>query len=182
MPLPASWRNLRVFLLVLFVLLLGFSIIAYYRLSGPPTTVILVRHAEKADEPETPNPTLSSAGLERAQILVHVLSQAEISSIYATQYLRTQQTVKPLADRLGLGINQVEARNTEELVKRIKVESRGHTILVAGHSNSVPEIIAALGGEQLPQIPDDQYDDLFVVTIAPWQRVRVLALKYGNFK
>lgn len=182
MPLPASWRNLPGFLLVLFVLLLGLSIIAYHQLSTPATTVILVRHAEKADEPENPNPTLSSVGLERAQSLVQVLSRAGISSIYATQFLRTQQTVKPLADRLGLGVNQVEARNTEELVKRIKSQDEGRTVLVAGHSNSVPQIIAALGGEQLPQIPDEQYDDLFVVTMAPWQRVRVLALKYGNIK
>lgn len=182
MPLPASWRNLRVFLFVLFALLLGLSIIAYYQLSRPATTVILVRHAEKADEPENPNPTLSSAGLERAQILLQVLSRAEIASIYATQYLRTQQTVKPLADQIGLGINQIDARNTEELVRRIKSEDKGRTVLVAGHSNSVPQIIAALGGEQLPQIPDDQYDDLFVVTLAPWQPVRVLTLKYGNIK
>lgn len=148
--------------------------------SRPLTTVILVRHAEKKIDPDNPDPDLAPAGVERAQLIARVFGEAGINAIYATQYKRTQQTVKPLADRLGLTVNVLNSKQTQELVDQIHTGHRGQTVFVAGHSNSVPAIISALSGESFPEIPDNEYDNVFVVTIYRVGKAKVTKLKYGN--
>ncbi len=144
-------------------------------------TVILVRHAEKMIvAPENKDPDLSPAGLARAQELARVFGNTGIAAIYATQYKRTQQTAKPLADKLGLPITQVEAKKTPELVKQIRSRNAGQVIFIAGHNNSVPEIIAALGGPQLPIIPEEEFDNLYILTVQSDGSAKLLKMKYGS--
>ncbi|HEX9422749.1 MAG TPA: phosphoglycerate mutase family protein [Pyrinomonadaceae bacterium] len=147
----------------------------------PPMTVILVRHAEKKIvAPENKDPDLSPVGLARAQELARIFGSSGIAAIYATQYKRTQQTVRPLADKLGLTMTQVEAKETSELVKQIRSRNAGQVIFIAGHNNSVPEIIAALGGPQLPIIPEAEFDNLYILTIQGDGSARLLKMKYGS--
>src|SRR3989454_12655624 len=88
---------------MLFALLGAVVVFAYFAtFRRPVTTVILIRHAEKVIDPNNNDPDLSPAGQTRAQELVRMFGDAGINAIYATQYKRTQQTVKPLADKLGL--------------------------------------------------------------------------------
>src|SRR5688572_12503485 len=130
------------------------------------TIVILVRHAEKAIvPPENKDPDISLAGLARAQELARMLGESGIKAIYVTQFKRTQQTVKPLADKLGLTATQVEAKKTTELVKQIRDQNAGQVIFIAGHNNTVPEIIAALGGPTLPIIPETDFDNFYILTV-----------------
>jgi len=142
----------------------------------PITTVLLVRHAEPADTPPG-NPTLNPAGQARAQELVHAAGSAGVAAIFATELTRTQQTVQPLAMQLGLSVTQVPAADVAGLVGQIRTSHRGQVVLVAGHSNTVPQIIQELGGGTVT-IGDGEFDNLFVVTIC-WKRVKVLRLKYG---
>jgi phosphohistidine phosphatase SixA len=161
-------------------LLISFLVLGYLCFYRPVTTVILVRHAEKNIEPGNSNPALSPAGQQRAQELVHMLGSTGITAIYATQYLRTQQTVQPLANHLSLTVNQIDANNTAELVRRIKSDHAGGVIFVAGHNNTVPEIVAALGGGNFPVIPESEYDNMFVVTIYRFGKAKTVKLKYGS--
>jgi len=145
--------------------------------------VILVRHAEKAIvPPENKDPDLSPAGLARAQELGRMFGDAGIAAIYATQFKRTQQTVKPLADKLRILVTQVEAKKTSELVKQIRTRNAGQVIFIAGHNNTVPEIIAALGGPQLPIIPETEFDNLYILTVQSDGTAKLLKLKYGSGK
>ena len=147
----------------------------------PGMIVILVRHAEKTVvPPENKDPDLSQAGLARAQELARMFGSTGIAAIYATQYKRTQQTVKPLADKLGLPVTQVEAKKTSELVKQIRSRNAGQVIFIAGHNNSVPEIIAALGGPQLPIIPEEEFDNLYILTVQSDGSAKLLKMKYGS--
>ena len=146
----------------------------------PVTTVILVRHAEKVIDPANKDPDLSPMGQARAAELARMFGDAGIKAIYATQYKRTQQTVKPLADKLGLATTVVDAKDTAAVVKQISAQHNGETIFVAGHNNSVPEIIAALGGPKLPIIPETDYDNLFVLTIYRTGKAKLLQMKYGS--
>lgn len=148
--------------------------------SRPITTVILVRHAEKNIEPDNPNPALSPAGQARAQELVRVLGNAGITAIYATHLLRTQQTVEPLANHLNLQVTKLDAGNIDELVRQIITNQQGGVVFVAGHNNTVPPVITALGGGTLPIISENEFDNLFVVTIYRSGQARVVKLKYGN--
>ena len=173
------WAKPGILLLVIAGLLAGLLAAWYFVANRPVTTVILVRHAEKNIEPNNPNPALTPAGQERAQTLVRMLGESGITAIYATQYLRTQGTASPLADRLGLKVNQLDARNVEELVRQIKANHLGGVVLVAGHSNSVPAVISALGGGT-PEIPDQEYDNIFIVIVQRFRPTKVVKLKYGN--
>ena len=180
-PEPRTRIRTIVVFSMLFAVLGAVVVFAYFAtFSRPITTVILVRHGEKIIDPNNPNPLLTPAGQARAQELVHVLGNAGITAIYATQVQRTQQTAKPLADRLGLQTNVVEAANTPELVRQIRSNHAGGVILVVGHTNSLPEIIAALGGGNVPVIPETEYDNLYVVTLYRFGKAKVVRLKYGN--
>jgi len=164
-----------------FAVLGAVVVFAYFAtFSRPVTTVILVRHAEKNIEPNNPDPDLSPAGQARAQDLARMFAGAGVNTIYATQFKRTQETVKPLADNLGLRVNIVDAKQSEELLKQILTNHRGETIFVSGHNNTVPEIAGALAGETFPLIPESEFDNMFIVTVYRFGRAKVLKLKYGN--
>ena len=166
---------------MLFAILGAVVAFAYFStFRRPVTTVILVRHAEKVIDPNNNDVELSLEGQARAQELARMFGDAGINAIYATQYKRTQQTVKPLADRLGLPVTQVEAKKTSDLLAQIRAHNSGQTIFVAGHNNTVPEIVAALGGPQYPVIPESEYDNLFIVTVYRTGKAKVVKMKYGK--
>lgn len=141
------------------------------------TTVMLIRHAEPGQTPPT-NPSLNAAGQARAQTLRHVAGSAGVAAIFATELTRTQETVQPLATQLGLTVTQLPAADVAGLVSQIRTNHRGQVVLVAGHSNTVPQIIQELGGGMVT-IGEGEFDNLFVVTIH-WKRVKLLRLKYGS--
>src|SRR5215510_5617587 len=150
------------------------------------TTVYLVRHAEKAAEPAADPPLLES-GNKRAGALARMLGKADIKTIYTSQYLRTKQTAEPLAKQLGISPTVIPVRMGEnprqlsphylaEMAKRV-YSNTGSAVLIVGHSNTIPEIIKALGGDITPAIDETVYDDLFVVTVYAKGRAKVAHLK-----
>ena len=181
MPSPRSGFKTVLVFSMLFAVLGAVVVFAYFTtFSRPVTTVILIRHAEKIIDPNNNDPDLGPAGQARAAELVRMFGDAGINAIYATQYKRTQQSVKPLADKLGLAVNQVNAKNTADLVAQIRSQNSGQVVFVAGHNNSVPEIIAALGGPTFPVIPETEFDNLYIVTVYRTGKAKVVKLKYGS--
>ncbi|MEP6568976.1 MAG: phosphoglycerate mutase family protein [Acidobacteriota bacterium] len=168
--------------LLLFVFLAAASFPAgVCAIDQPPTTLILVRHAEKKIvPPENKDADLSPAGVARAEELARMFSDSGIAAIYATQYKRTQQTVRPLADKLGLPVTQIEAKKTADLVKQIRSRNTGQVIFIAGHNNTVPEIIAAFGGPQLPIIPETEYYNLYILVVSGDGSAKLVKMKYGS--
>ena len=142
-------------------------------------TVFLVRHAERADTTKGApammgaDPSLSEAGQLRAAALATVLKDARISAIFVTEYKRTQQTAEPLAKALGLTPVVVKANDTAALIAQLKQAT--NNVLVVGHSNTVPDVIKALGVTTPVTIADTDYDNLFLV--AP-QGSRFIHLHY----
>lgn len=134
------------------------------------TTLYIVRHAEK----QTPSGTmmgsdvdLTAAGQARALILADSLAGKRVTAVYATPYKRTQQTVQPVADakRLPVRIYPANQPASNALVDSLSLQ-KGKTFVVAGHSNTVPDMIRHLGFS-LPfvgNIPEDDYDNLFKIT------------------
>src|SRR5882762_4738361 len=149
-PEPRSGFKTALVFSMLFAVLGAVVVFAYFAtFRRPVTTVILVRHAEKVIDPSNSDPDLSPAGQARAQEIVRMFGDAGINAIYATQYKRTQQTVKPLADKTGVAVTIVNSKGTADLLGQIRAQHSGQTIFIAGHNNTVPEIIAALGGPTL---------------------------------
>jgi phosphohistidine phosphatase SixA len=154
------------------------------------TTVFLVRHAEKADGPGQ-DPPLSEAGKARAEALARLLQGAGVKGIYTSQFQRTQQTAEPLAKRLGVTASpvplsvkpsnprEVSEESVRELTKKVEAHA-GEALLIVGHTNSIPDVIRALGGDAVPKIDESKFDDLFVVTVYAGGRAKVVQLKYGS--
>lgn len=149
--------------------------------AAQPKTIILVRHAEKmVVPPENKDPDISVQGEARAKEIARMVGGSGITAIYATQFKRTQQTVKPLAERLSVPVTVVEAKKTADLVAQIRARGAGETVFIAGHNNTVPDIIAALGGPGFPIIPETEFDNLYILTIQGDGVTKLVHLKYGN--
>jgi phosphohistidine phosphatase SixA len=151
------------------------------------TTVYLVRHAEKAATPPA-DPPLIEAGQQRAQALARTLAKAGIKTILTSQYLRTQQTAAPLAQLLGLTANvmpvSMDKQKPRELAPQYLADvaarvhaQAGENVLIVGHSNTVPALIKALGGDVVPTIEESEYGDLFVVTVLAPGKAKVAHLR-----
>jgi broad specificity phosphatase PhoE len=146
------------------------------------TTVILVRHAEKEAEPAA-DPPLTAEGAARAAALIDAVGDAGISAIFATQYARTKKTAEPIASRLGLQVEALAAGGDLKayaagVAGRIRSRHAGQTVLVVGHSNTVPAIVEALGGKA-SAIQDHEYDHLFIVRIGGAGEAKVVHVRYG---
>lgn len=131
--------------------------------------VIAVRHAERADggagagmTGAAADPLLSPEGEARARRLAAMLADAGITAIYATEFRRTQDTAKPVAERLGLAVRTTPARDTGALVAALSKAHANDVVLIVGHSNTVPALIKALGGPDVT-IADDEYSALLVL-------------------
>lgn len=147
------------------------------------TTVYLVRHAERAAAPAA-DPALTEAGAKRAEELARTLGKAGIKTILTSQYLRTKLTAEPLAKQLGIAATVVPVKMAgreispdylKEMAER--ATSGDGNVLIVGHSNTVPELIKALGGDIVPTIDDATFDDLFVVTVYAKGKAKVAHLK-----
>lgn len=144
------------------------------------TTVILVRHAEKAAEPAD-DPPLTAAGEARAQELWTAIKNAGVSAVITTQFARTRRTAQPTASAVHITPEVVTAgaaTHAQDVANAVRKHA-GQTVLVVGHSNTIPAIIEALGAERPPAICDPEYDNLFVVTIAPDGKVGLVRAKFG---
>jgi len=145
--------------------------------SDSTTTVILVRHAEKDTLVIGADPPLNTAGMVRSQELARVLRNAGVSAFYSTPWRRNKQTAQPLASRQGDTLIVVDA--IDETVRRLRTRHPGETVLVVGHSNTVPQIVEALCGEKIPPFTEGDYDRLYVITLAPGRPPSLLRLHYG---
>jgi broad specificity phosphatase PhoE len=145
------------------------------------TTIIVVRHAEKAAEPAA-DPPLTVAGAARAEALVDAVRGMPVRAVVSTDFARTRSTAAPLAARLGLTTEIVDARARDHarlVAEGVLARHRGETVVVVGHSNTVPDIVAALGAPKPANICDAEYDNLFVVRVPAAGAATVERRTYG---
>lgn len=148
-----------------------------------PSTVILVRHAEKGATPAN-DPLLTVEGTQRALDLAAALSGAHVTSVVTTQLQRTQLTAKPISDALGkppiiVPVAAPVSAHVEAVAAAVRARPAGDVVLVVGHSNTVPAIVAALGGPKLPDLCDPQYSTIFILEFPASGPPRFIRAKYG---
>ena len=158
------------------VIFLLFSVLFSANTIAADTMIIVVRHAEKStDDPK--DPSLSEQGNARANKLATVLKDANIKAVYTTQYKRTQQTGLPPATQAGLQLEVRPATKentktyTSDLLKEIQKKHRGETVLIVGHSNTVPEIVKLLSHVDVTPIGENEFDRLYVITLGKKPRL-----------
>ena len=138
--------------------------------------IYLVRHAERLDDSK--DSALSADGWARAAKLAETLRDAGITAIFATQYQRTSDTARPLAARLGVPVVTVTAGQHGDLLKLVRAAGPTARVLIVGHSDTVPELLTALGNAQDIVIAKGEDDNLFVVVSGDKPVPVVLRLRY----
>lgn len=143
------------------------------------TTFILIRHAEKDMTQSTNDPDLSAEGKKRAERLAALLNEGEVNAIYSTPYKRTRQTVELLAKAKGLSINDYQV-NKEEEIDRMIASHAGGTIVVSGHSNTIPWFAnKLLGYDKYRPWEDGDYDNVLLITVT--ERGKLAKLVWLNY-
>jgi broad specificity phosphatase PhoE len=133
--------------------------------------IFVVRHAEKAKAGGN-DPELSPAGHERANALARILKDSQITAIFVTEFKRTQETAAPIAKDTHVAPTIVPSTDIAGLA--VKLRALSGNALVVGHTNTIPDLIKALGIATSIHIPDTEYTEIFVVSLSdPLQLLRL---------
>ena len=127
-----------------------------------PKAVYLFRHAEKQIIKGEDNPELTRAGFSRSNLLAQAMADITPGLIYSSEYTRTQQTVAPLAKQWSSDIIIKTAKDPEAQVEAALSNCNKH-VIIAGHSNTIPNLISLFGVMDEITIEDNQYGDLFII-------------------
>ncbi len=147
------------------------------------TTYILIRHAEKdttANDATTmyANPPLSKQGMERAENLVTALKNYSIDDIYATNFIRTQQTVTPLAKKYNQEIISYDYKKLSAFADELLLQ-KNKTIVIAGHNTTTPALVNMLIKQQkFSALDETEYNKIFIVTISADKEAFVKVMEY----
>lgn len=166
-------------ILLIFLAFCGISSFAFAQQDPPETKIFIVRHAEKKAGND---PLLTEAGNRRAGDLMRKLQHEGIKKIYVSRFRRTQNTGDSMRIQLKIDTVHYTADTLcDELVNTImQHRDFGKTILIIGHSNTIPQIIRKLGVADHPfgDIPDNEFDNLFLITYKKG-KARLTKMKYG---
>jgi broad specificity phosphatase PhoE len=157
-------------------LLFLFAFAAPAPVASAQEAIYVVRHAERADQ--SADSPLSSEGVGRSYKLRDALKEAGVTTIFTSDLRRTIETAAPLAAATHVTARQVPAADTAALAAAIASAGRRDRVLVVGHSNTVPALLAALHVAEAVAIDDSDYDNLFIVVPQKEGRPVLLRLKY----
>ena len=131
--------------------------------------VILVRHAEQAlvGGMMDGDPPLTEDGTRRAKSLATVLKDSGATAVYATQYVRSQDTAGPIAAALGRQVTLVAKDDLPALAERLRSQHAGETVLVVAHSDTIPALLKLWGHPQPTEIGKTEFNSMWLVVPRP---------------
>lgn len=185
MEAPAITRQRRPFLaplwlMALLAILALAALYAGYR-ALDTTTVVLVRHAEK-ELSTIDNPPLAPDGELRAEHLSQLFGKVSgigrLQAIYVSDTRRSQQTAAPLAARLHLKPVVLAGSDIAGTAHHALHDHRGGAVLIVGHSNTIPQLIEQMSGIRIPAIADDEFDQIYVLSVPTLGRASLVRLEY----
>ncbi len=138
------------------------------------TVLVLVRHGEKVDESRDAD--LNAAGRARAEALAAMLKDAGIEAVYTTDYIRTRETARPMAELISKPIEVYDGDKLEAFARDLR--ARGARALVVGHSDTTPELVQLLGGVRGSPIAPDEYDRMYVLTLSADGKTSTTLLRF----
>jgi broad specificity phosphatase PhoE len=155
---------------------------AWVWITADSTTIIVIRHAEQVQD-GSKDPPLAPAGEARAAALARMFGDTRlpghIDAIYVAPEQRCRGTAAPLATRLGVTPSVVADHDARALARRVVREHAGGRILVVGHSDTVPAMVAALSGvRNVPAIGSDDYGTMYIVTVPRIGSANLLGVSY----
>ena len=180
-----SRRKKRKLRRIVFALIFtGFAVLlSWFFESQVTTTIIIATHTELETDLNS-NSGLSSEGMERANSLASTLSSVDVVSgvdaIYATSYRATQETAEPISRLLDLPINIVDQNIVKNFIESIKDDHSGQIILIISHPENLSGLVVELQGSKNINLDSlNNNDQLFIVTVPWFGKVKTLQLTYG---
>jgi len=169
--------------------IVGYSIaalgLAYFFQLQATTTIMFVRHADTDVAMATDDPPLNARGRQRAEWLAEFLADvdvvASVDAIYASDQRRTQETAAPIAARLNLPVSIEDHANVVRFMHRVLRDHKGEITLIVSHADAIAPLIDELhGSKRLPPFGPDDFDELYIVTIPWYGKVKTLRFHYGE--
>jgi broad specificity phosphatase PhoE len=153
------------------------TLVCYGFAAAQKKTVILVRHAEKADQ-TSQDPELTDAGKQRAERLAKIVKKYKPGAIYSTDFKRTRGTAAPIAAKRKLKVEVYDPKKPNELVDTI-MKSKTKRFLIVGHSNTIPGLANLLGKKDLfKDLNDAEHGVIWIVRLKDGQVRRTEVLSY----
>jgi broad specificity phosphatase PhoE len=187
--LPSSMDRRRRRRRLRLIPLVGYTFVAlglaYFFEQRPSTTVVFVRHAETETADLAADPPLSARGRQRAEVLADFLDDIDVvtgvNAIYASDRRRTQETAAPLAARLKLEVAIEDHYDVDGFMRRMLRDHGGEIVLIVSHDDTIAPLVDELhGSKNLPKLGPDNFDELYIVTIPWYGKVKTLRLHYGE--
>jgi broad specificity phosphatase PhoE len=150
------------------------------------TTVIFVRHADTvAPLAKDADPPLTERGRRRSELLADFLEDVDVvagvDAIYASKYRRTQETAAPLASRLNLKVEIEDPHNVAMFMRDVRRKHKGEIILIVTDADAIAPLVEELhGSKKLPAFGPEEYDDVYIVSIPWFGKVKTLRVRYGQ--
>lgn len=158
-------------ILLAIVASLGIQNVAHSQDTDKMFTVYLARHAEKqADAANLEDPSLSACGEQRSIALATILKSVGLERVYSTDFQRSLATARPVAESHQLEIETYDPEQMEAF--SVELLKRRQNALVIGHSNTtavLAGLLAGQEGESFSEFSEDEYDRLYLVTVAGGQ-------------
>jgi broad specificity phosphatase PhoE len=175
-------RRRRRFVASVIFLAIALSL-AWFFESQATTTVVFARYAD-VETGDAENPGLSAAGQRRSVELARILGDVDViagvDAIFATQFRATQETAEPVSKLLQMPVQVIDAGNIRGLTDLILREYKGQIVLVVTDREALPQLIELFhGSKNVPAMGDIEYDNLYIVSIPWYGKVKTLRLKYG---
>lgn len=164
-------------------LLLAAAISLASALPAMAQTVIIVRHAEKADA--SADPVLSEAGQARARSLAAELADDHPTIILTSPLQRTRLTAAPTAEHQAVTSEAIPLdggmpTHIGSILGRVVAAPDDAVILIVGHSNTVPLIARALGYPEAADMPECEYDRMTTLHLLGEGRAHGVVSRYGE--
>lgn len=127
------------------------------------TTVYLIRHTEK-ELNSGKDPKLTEQGVYRANNWARVFANTKLDAVFSTDTIRTRDTASPIAASQGLTVQMYKAFGVD--FEQFVQQHKSNSVLVVGHSNTIPAFANALLGEdRYDELDESNYDTLYIVDI-----------------
>ena len=175
-------RRKRKIQIIMAYVLVAISL-AWFFESQATTTIIFVRHAEESSLNEGES-SLTTEGEIRSAELARQLVDADViagvDAIYSTSFQYSKQTALPISKALNIPIEIYDISDTELIIEDIIKQHKGKIILVVGHNNTIPLMIGNMGASKdVPKIEDNEYDNIYLVSIPWFGKTKTIRLRYG---
>ncbi len=141
-------------------------------------TVLLVRHADTSPMPGEQDPKLTTEGTARAARLAEVLRDEPMGAVFVTRTARSFATGAPTSDYNGIEPTVYPPTGYDDLRAKVMALPGGTSALVVAHSNTVPGIVKSLGGREMEELPEKEFDRLIVLVLSGETLVRMVELRY----